>query len=852
MAEFGQVDLTSCDREPIHIPGSIQPHGCLITCTISDFVVLRHSANAPAMLHHEGLGIGSDLIALFGADVIHDIRNGLTLSVTQRRPVFLLNQALGPDLFFDLALHIVNGEVVLECEPAAPTHRATKFLTQLHGMMDRVRKTTDITRLFDVVTMLMRGLLEYDRVMVYRFADDWSGKVVSEARALSLESFLGQHFPSADIPAQARELYRRSPIRMIGDVKFVPVPLVEGEGLSPLDMSLGQLRSVSPIHCEYLTNMGVRASMSISIVIDGALWGMIACHHYAPRVLPIAERAVVQMFAEFFALQVIVILKTTRLQVAERTHGLIESVLRNAASVSDMPAYLRGQISRLAPLIQSDGIAIWIDNEWTGHGIAAPREVQDRFVELARTKAGTQIWQSDHLVKDHPWIAAHTAHVAGVLIIPISPQPENYVFLFRREIVQTINWGGDPQKTYQHGPHGPRLTPRQSFAIWKEQVHERCLPWSSFDIEAAAQLRSALIEVMGVYHQQQLSERADADLRQRMLNEELNHRVKNILAVVQSLIGRPVAKERTIEEYVEILRGRIKALASAHDQVARTDGGGLLRTLLEAELEPYRHQPTAVILDGPNLWLSGPALSVAALTLHELATNAAKYGALSVPSGNLHIRWFIDEAEGCWVLEWTEAGGPHVNPPKGNGFGSILLERAIPHELGGTAKREFRPEGLFIRLTFPARHAVLVAETATVPEAEGPIVADTAQTERLHAANVLLVEDQLLIAMETEQALSSYGVRHIRTVSSVYEALQAIKDRCPDIALLDFNLGKENSHEVATLLRKKNVPFIFATGYADRTMIPAEFRDVPVLRKPYSIKNAVQELLRVFPEGGDA
>lgn len=848
MAEFGQVDLTSCDREPIHIPGSIQPHGCLVTCTVNDFVILRHSANAPEMLQQPMLTVGADLVALFGADVVHDIRNGLTLSVTQRRPVFLLNQMLAPDLAFDLAVHIVNGEVVLECEPAAPTSRATKFLTQLHGMMDRVRKTTDINRLFDVVTMLMRGLLEYDRVMVYRFADDWSGKVVSEARALSLESFLGQHFPSADIPAQARELYRRSPIRMIGDVKYTPVPMIEGEGLGPLDMSLGQLRSVSPIHCEYLTNMGVRASMSISIVIDGALWGMIACHHYAPRVLPIAERAVVQMFSEFFALQIIVILKTTRLQVAERTHGLIESVLRNAASVSDMPAYLRSQIGRLAPLIQSDGIAIWIDNEWTAHGISPAQEVRERFVELARTKAGTQIWQSDHLIKDHPWIAAHTAHVAGVLVIPISPQPENYVFLFRREIVQTINWGGDPNKTYEHGPHGPRLTPRQSFAIWKEQVHERCLPWSSFDLEAAGQLRSALIEVMGVYHQQQLSERADADLRQRMLNEELNHRVKNILAVVQSLIGRPVAKDKPVEDYVEILRGRIKALASAHDQVARTDGGGLLRTLLEAELEPYRHQPAAVDLEGANLWLSGPALSVAALTLHELATNAAKYGALSVPSGKLQIRWFMDESAANWVLEWTESGGPPVSPPKGNGFGSILLERAIPHELGGTSLREFRPEGLFIRLTFPARHAVLVSMTADTVMGEEMSSATTSQTDRLHAANVLLVEDQLLIAMEAEQALSSYGVRQIRTVSSVYEAVQAIKERAPDVALLDFNLGKETSHEVATLLRKKQIPFVFATGYADRTMIPREFRDVPVLRKPYSIKNAVQELLTVLPE----
>ncbi|WP_199899883.1 hypothetical protein [Asaia prunellae] len=133
MAEFGQVDLTSCDREPIHLPGSIQPHGCLVTCSVSDFVVLRHSANAPDMLGQEGLTLGSNLIELFGADIIHDIRNGLTLSVTQRRPVFLLNQLLSGNRQFDLAVHIVNGEVVIECEPASPTPRATKFLTQLHG-----------------------------------------------------------------------------------------------------------------------------------------------------------------------------------------------------------------------------------------------------------------------------------------------------------------------------------------------------------------------------------------------------------------------------------------------------------------------------------------------------------------------------------------------------------------------------------------------------------------------------------------------------------------------------------------------------------------------------------------------
>ncbi|WP_199899885.1 response regulator [Asaia prunellae] len=306
-------------------------------------------------------------------------------------------------------------------------------------------------------------------------------------------------------------------------------------------------------------------------------------------------------------------------------------------------------------------------------------------------------------------------------------------------------------------------------------------------------------------------------------------------------------RDRTIEDYVEVLRGRIKALASAHDQVARSDGGGLLRTLLEAELEPYRHQPSAVVLEGANLWLSGPALSVAALTLHELATNAAKYGALSLPAGTLSVRWFLDEAQENWVLEWTETGGPPVKPPKGNGFGSVLLERAIPHELGGTSIREFRPEGLFIRLTFPERHAFLVSEEEAEPVSEEAPAATAAQTELLHASYVLLVEDQLLIAMETEQALEAYGVRHIRTVSSVYEAVQAIRERSPDVALLDFNLGKESSQEVATLLRKRGIPFLFATGYADRTMIPQEFQDVPVLRKPYSITNVVQELLKMLP-----
>ncbi|WP_227004254.1 HWE histidine kinase domain-containing protein [Kozakia baliensis] len=849
MVDFGQANLTSCDREPIHIPGSIQPHGCLLACSAKEFLLLRLSANAASMLDLPELRPEAPLAQFLGPELTHELRNASTASLTRRHPTFLFGIRLPSGKFFDIAVHVSGDEVVLEFEPAEAPGATDRLIAQLHMMIERARNITDLQKLFDTVARLLRGVLHYDRVMVYRFDHDWSGKIVAEARAPALESFLGQHFPAGDIPAQARELYRRSPIRMIGDVSYTPVPLLGLPGLLPLDMSLAQLRSVSPIHCEYLTNMGVGASMSISLIVDDELWGMVACHNYSPRTLTLSERAVVHMFGEFIALQIVVLLRTTRLQVAERTHALLENVLRDAATMSDMPSYLRDRIADLMPLIQCDGVAIWIGNEWTAHGITPPSSAAPEIVALAQQLAGTQIWHSSHLADQFDWAKPSVSTVAGMMVIPVSPQPGNYVFLFRREIIQTINWGGDPKKTYTTGPHGARLTPRQSFQIWKEQVHERCLSWSSNDVEAAAMLRSTMIEVMGVYHQQQLTERAEADVRQRMLNEELNHRVKNILAVVQSLISRPVPKGRALEEYVNVLRGRINALASAHDQVARTDGGGMLRTLLEAELEPYRHQPSVIHIEGADIWLTGRALSVAALVFHELATNAVKYGCLSTQNGHLTIKWHFDAETKSWVVIWQETGGPPVKAPSGNGFGSVLLERAFPHELGGTAKREFRPDGLFIRLTIPEHYAALIPQE-NIPQTDPVEVEEkkNGSEEILRRANILLVEDQLLVAMETEQALQEHGAERVRTVASVYEALQAVRASRPDIALLDFNLGGETSEEVARTLRERGIPFVFATGYADKTMIPSEFRDIPVLRKPYSMSSVIRELeSNIFP-----
>ncbi|OUI95831.1 hypothetical protein HK13_03120 [Acetobacter indonesiensis] len=846
MVEFGQADLTSCDREPIHIPGSIQPHGCLFTCDRDTFIFRRVSQNIHEFLKTENITPGILLNECFSSKVVHEIRNALTNSLSLKRPSYLFGVEFSPECICDLSVHVSGNEVIVECEPAGSPEISRQSLSHLRIMLDRIRNQSDMQKLFDSVARLLRGMLHYDRVMVYRFDPDWSGKVVAEARSPVLESFLGQHFPSADIPAQARELYRRALIRTIGDVGYTPVPLDELPGSPPLDMSFSQLRSVSPIHCEYLTNMGVGASMSVSLIVDGELWGMIACHNYSPKTLSLAERAVVKMFGEFVALRIVVLLRTNRLLVTQRTHALIENFLRDSVSMTDMPSYLRARIADLEPLVPCDGLAIWVDSEWTQFGVAPSAEHAEHLIESAQKLAGSHIWHTPHLCETFDWGKTLLPDVAGVMIIPISPQPGDYLFLFRKEIIQTLNWGGDPKKTYSSGPHGPRLTPRTSFAIWKEQVQEHSYPWTTDDMEAAGLLRSALIEVMGAYHQQQLKERSEADIRQRMLNEELSHRVKNILAVVQSLMARPVPKDRTMQEHFTVLKARINALARAHDQVVRADGGGLLRPLVEAELEPYRLESGTVSLVGPDLWLTGRALSVIALVIHELATNAVKYGSLSRREGRIYVEWKLDEDANEWVLTWQELGGPPVAASTRKGFGSVLIDRAIPHELNGRAKCEFRTEGLFIRLSLPRHHAELVVKEAISMRNVETETSGLTTDSKLTSSSVLIVEDQLLIAMDIEQALTENGVDTIRTVSSVYEGLQAINKQKPDIALLDFNLGDETSVEIASKLKEKNIPFLFATGYADRTMIPPEFQSVPVVRKPYAVQTVIHEMEKLL------
>lgn len=833
-----RVDLTNCDREPIHIPGSIQPHGCLLACDADLAVIRRHSVNTAEMLGVAGNLTGESFEIVLGSRAAHDIRNALAAVNDPSRPALLLSLPVASGRKFDVAAHVHKGVAIVELEEGAEA--AGDPISLARAIFGRLRRLANVDDVLRQTPRLMRAFLGYDRVMVYQFAHDGSGQVVAEAKQEELESFLGQYFPASDIPRQARELYLKNTIRIISDADCNRVaiePEVDASG-EALDLSFAHLRSVSPIHCEYLRNMGVAASMSISIIVGGELWGLIACHHYSPRSLAMAQRTAAEMFGDLFSLQLEATLQKNRLDAAMLARRGLDNILRDITSHTDVESFLLENVATFAALMPSDGVGIWLNGMWSSHGYTPPKNA---IPALARFIAGVsegRVWATHELAAALPHFDAYSAQTSGVLSVPLSQIPRDFLFFFRKEVIQTVEWAGNPQKTYESGPLGDRLTPRKSFAIWKETVEQQSRPWTTEDREIGESVRTGLLEVIMRQTEMLTAERRKADLRQKMLNEELNHRVKNILALIKSVVSQP-AHGRTLEEYVSALKGRIMALSFAHDQVVRSDGGGSLRDLLDAELSPHRGDGNAVVLEGPDVGLDSRAYSVMALVIHEMATNAAKYGSLSIAGGRLAVRWGFDTERGC-VINWVEQGGPLVSTPARRGFGAVLVERSIPFDLGGECELRFDAAGVVARFAVPAKFVSPVSLRRTD-------VRGTAQ-QRLEGAatvaglQVLVVEDQLVIAMDVENVLAEHGAKTVDTVATSAEALRIVASKELDVAILDVNLGIGTSIPVAEELERRKVPFIFATGYGDTAMIPRSMAAVPVLRKPHDAESLIAAL----------
>jgi light-regulated signal transduction histidine kinase (bacteriophytochrome) len=487
------VTLDNCAREPIHIPGSIQPHGLLFACRGADLRIQQVSANLEAWL---GLAPSAVLGLSFGGLLAHGSAEAL-LQATQRpvlREVSPLRVATARGDAFDATLHRSGDLVIVELErtgPAVPPD-PRGFDPRLRGSILRMQHAASVAALCQVAAREVRDVTGFDRVMVYRFDADWNGEVVAEEKRADLEPFLGLHYPASDIPAQARRLYTVNWLRLIADVAYRPVPLeplLDPQTGAPLDLSHAVLRSVSPIHIEYLRNMGVTASMSVSLVVDGVLAGLIACHHYSgPRVIDSAARDTSEFLGQSLSWQLRVLAAA---EVAERdklAQHHEAQIVRGIASASELLDGL-AQPSLLA-VTDAQGAAIVLDEGIRRVGdTPTAEELTELITWLGRQD--TDVVVTSHLASLYP--PAETWQVAGLLAVAISRELGEYIVWFRTSSERIVDWAGDPRKAITIQGDAPRLSPRGSFQLWRETIRGQALPWERWHVEAASNLRRVLV-----------------------------------------------------------------------------------------------------------------------------------------------------------------------------------------------------------------------------------------------------------------------------------------------------------------------------------------------------------------------
>ncbi|MES2988771.1 MAG: HWE histidine kinase domain-containing protein [Pseudomonadota bacterium] len=841
------VDLTNCAREPIHLLGAIQPIGFLLT--VSDqWVIERASENLAAFL---GVApeeaIGKSLDALIGGQAVHNFRNRIAMLRGDDAVERIFGSVLRDDLgAFDVALHVSDGQIVIECEPASDEHGDAT--NTVRSMMARLDQTDTLERFLNEGARMIRGLTGFDRVMVYRFDQDGSGEVAAEACRSGIGSFKGLHYPANDIPAQARVLYKRNLLRVIADLEAEPVPIVSVAHRrgQTLDLSLSILRSVSRIHIEYLKNMGVGASMSISIIVDDELWGLFACHHYGPLNPSFERRSVCELFAQMFAMRLESRLRKELMEFERRARDISDQLLGAVASDETLlndPDWL-GDI--LTTAIPADGVGVWINGSLALSGKTPPAAgFRELVARLHETDTG-MVYTTDRISSVVPSAESYASVAAGMLAIPLSRTARDYVVLFRSEMIHSVRWGGDPHKPVEYGPNGPRLTPRESFAEWKELVEGKATAFSPSELRVAETLRATLIEVVLRLAEEATTQRQQSHARQELLIAELNHRVRNILGVIRGLIRQSKPHDDSIEGFVKLVDGRIHALARAHNQITDDHWGPApIQTLIDAEAAAFLADGGGdrIRTTGDFVLLNPQAYSTMALVIHELVTNSAKYGSLSA-EGLVDIGWSRNPA-GDLIVEWREQGGPKVTTPTRKGFGTTIIGRSVPYDLGGEAKIDFPAGGVHAHFRIPARHVSEATQDRTpVIKYPRPAIGHPTQApdQVLAGHRALLVEDSLIIALDAEDVLDRLGADDIATASTLDAGLDAVESFRPSVAMLDINLGDRTSYAVADRLDELGIPFLFASGYGEQAQLPEKHVNRAIVQKPYTLENVARAM----------
>jgi diguanylate cyclase (GGDEF)-like protein len=487
-----QSDLAICDKEAIHAPDAIQPHGALLVARRDDLIVTHASGNIADWL---GLPpeavLGRSLHQALGSQGTRSVQEALA----DQRFGFCNVMAISPPtalLPLEMVVHSTNGAICIEIEAAQRSLDQGQAIQRALSLMQALHVASSQNELCDVVVTKLRQLTGYDRVMVYRFDREGHGEVVAEAKEHGLEPYLGLRYPASDIPRQARRMYLAQRVRAIADVDYTPVPLLTDPALgplAPLDMTHCALRSVSPIHLQYMRNMGTRASLGLSLILKNSLWGMLICHHRSPLPITTGLRAQCDLIGHLVSLLLGSLGEAETYAEQLRRQRVFQEVAAQLAKPGQVSDALSASGDPLLAMMEARGAVVRLGGRTLMLGATPPLEAAQQAMTVLHAASESDLVAVDELREILPDWSAHCGTASGALFLRLPPNPGDAIIWFRPEMERVVNWAGDPSKLGVPDATNERLSPRNSFAAWRELVRGHCEPWQEADRATARVLQ---------------------------------------------------------------------------------------------------------------------------------------------------------------------------------------------------------------------------------------------------------------------------------------------------------------------------------------------------------------------------
>ncbi len=626
-----QKIIAVCAAEPIHIPGKIQPHGFMIVFVEVDHTIVQTSANCVSILGISSeAAVGKSLDVFLTPDSTRSLSaalGGEDLRSANPLRIKLANVSNS----YDGILSRSDSVVVLELEPFQEerTKDMNFFYSHIHSLIQSIQTRETLTGTFNFVASEVKKLTGFDRVLIYEFDAEFHGKVVGEAKQPFQDSYMDHRYPASDIPPQARQLYLRNWLRIIPDIEYEPSPLIPEVNPivgGPLDMSGTVLRSVSPVHIQYLRNFGVRSSMSISIIKDGQLWGLITCTHLQTRFVPYDVRSICEFIGQIMSLHISRITSQVIYEKKLQIHTLLTETRQHLIANGVATGYVQSA-SKVLRIADASGSALVINNEVHSIGATpAHEEIKRLTIWLRQNQNHFQsFFVTDRLSEMFPDGGNLLGTACGVLAVPLDTVHGNYILWFRPEIIQTVKWAGDPRKN-SHIDEGEKLMPRRSFAVWKEQVSMRSEPWQSWEMEGAKDLGRSITDI--VLHTEM--SKLNIALEAKALELEALSKAKDeFLALVSHELRSPLS---VILGYAELLR---------HDK----PGSPLFRKGIEAIHRNARTQAQLIgdLLDVSRIVTGKLSLDLQVVRLSEVIADAVDAIMFSTEKKGINLETRVDE-----------------------------------------------------------------------------------------------------------------------------------------------------------------------------------------------------------------